>query len=319
MLKKPTKILFFILILLLILLACITKINAEHPQIQSNVSSGDSRNNLQSDNDTDSDGLSDDLDDDDDNDGMPDSWEETWSVYAEENNLDYRFDTKNAIDAYEDWDGDGYSNVNEYLSNTNPFNNKDYPQTIHKTPRYDDDWERFLAFLILAIFLMMIISIIIGVFVIRKRRQDELFWTSVFGGNENNIKLDNSGPNIFRDKYLEWQRRIDPKKDKKDKKEKHMHKYKLEVIGGSDTDLKIRHRITEKSISGPGKKGDYKYDPRFKGRFCLWCDSAITKKYLKRCPEMRTLKRRCPDGPFCSKRCLNEHLNVVPHYKEVDF
>jgi hypothetical protein len=316
MLKKPTKPLFLIVILLLAILVCNTKINAEYLQTQPIDRSGDFRNNLQSDNDTDSDSLRDDLDDDDDNDGMPDSWEENWSAYAEENNLNYRFDTKNASDAYEDWDYDGYSNVNEYLSNTNPFNSKDYPQTTHKTPRYDDDWDRFLAFLILAIFLMMIISVIIGVFVFRKRKQDEMFWTSVFGGDENNIELDGSGPNIFRDKYLEWQRRIDPKKDNK---EKHRHKYKLEVIGGSDTDLKIRHKITEKSINGSVKKGDYKHDPRFKGRFCFWCDSAITKKYLKRCPEMRTLKKRCPDGPFCSKRCLNEHLNVVPHYKEVDF
>lgn len=60
--------------------------------------------------DLDQDGIPDSIDPDDDNDGIPDQWE-----------IDYGFDPFNYSDAFLDADNDGYSNLEEYLNNTNPL------------------------------------------------------------------------------------------------------------------------------------------------------------------------------------------------------
>ncbi|MDH5692026.1 MAG: LamG domain-containing protein, partial [Gammaproteobacteria bacterium] len=60
--------------------------------------------------DNDGDGIGDNADTDDDNDGMPDEWE-----------IQYGFDPLNAADALLDADGDGVSNLDEYLGGTNPL------------------------------------------------------------------------------------------------------------------------------------------------------------------------------------------------------
>ena len=69
--------------------------------------------------DTDDDGLSNNADSDDDNDGMPDTWES-------QHGLDPLID-----DAAEDSDGDGNSNLNEYLAGTDPntFEDPSQPDT----------------------------------------------------------------------------------------------------------------------------------------------------------------------------------------------
>ena len=61
--------------------------------------------------DNDSDSVCDAMDTDDDNDGMPDTWESSY-------NLD-PLNTQNS-DGGDDADGDGISNLNEYLNGTNP-------------------------------------------------------------------------------------------------------------------------------------------------------------------------------------------------------
>ncbi len=60
--------------------------------------------------DTDSDQIANFADPDDDNDGMPDSWE-----------LDFGLDPLNAADATLDPDGDGISNLQEFLDGTSPL------------------------------------------------------------------------------------------------------------------------------------------------------------------------------------------------------
>lgn len=60
--------------------------------------------------DADGDGIGDNADSDDDNDAMPDTWELLWG-----------FDPFNAIDAAEDADFDGVTNLNEYLAATMPI------------------------------------------------------------------------------------------------------------------------------------------------------------------------------------------------------
>ncbi|MBN1852338.1 MAG: pectate lyase [Pirellulales bacterium] len=52
---------------------------------------------------------------DTDHDGMPDAWEKQ-----------YNFDPNQGSDPSEDSDGDGYTNVEEYLNGTNPLENIDY-------------------------------------------------------------------------------------------------------------------------------------------------------------------------------------------------
>lgn len=66
--------------------------------------------------DTDRDGEGDACDEDDDNDGMPDSYE-----------LENGFKPLNAKDANKDADGDGYSNLEEYLAGSDPNDPKSKP------------------------------------------------------------------------------------------------------------------------------------------------------------------------------------------------
>ncbi|MXZ00874.1 polysaccharide lyase, partial [Candidatus Poribacteria bacterium] len=52
---------------------------------------------------------------DSDSDGMPDAWEKQ-----------YRFDPQDASNAAKDEDGDGYTNIEEYLNGTDPTEFVDY-------------------------------------------------------------------------------------------------------------------------------------------------------------------------------------------------
>lgn len=70
--------------------------------------------------DTDGDGIPDSIDPDDDNDGMSDEFED-----------DYGFDSLDPSDANEDWDVDGYTNLEEYLGGSNPTDPDDMPEN-HK-------------------------------------------------------------------------------------------------------------------------------------------------------------------------------------------
>ncbi len=67
--------------------------------------------------DTDGDGIGNNADTDDDNDGMSDEYED-----------EYGFDSLDPSDANEDWDGDGYSNLQEYLAGTDPSDREDKPK-----------------------------------------------------------------------------------------------------------------------------------------------------------------------------------------------
>ena len=66
--------------------------------------------------DNDGDGEGDACDDDDDNDGMPDSYEKTNG-----------FNRLNPKDAGKDADGDGHTNLEEYLGNSDPNNSRSVP------------------------------------------------------------------------------------------------------------------------------------------------------------------------------------------------
>jgi hypothetical protein len=68
------------------------------------------------DDDTDGDGIGDEYDLDDDNDGMPDDWEEF-----------YGLGSKNQSDAAWDKDEDGYANLTEYRTGTDPGDPGDFP------------------------------------------------------------------------------------------------------------------------------------------------------------------------------------------------
>jgi len=65
--------------------------------------------------DTDMNGVADFADPDDDGDGMPDDWE-----------LQHGFDRTNSTDAAENEDGDDYTNVDEFIADTNPTNDMSY-------------------------------------------------------------------------------------------------------------------------------------------------------------------------------------------------
>jgi hypothetical protein len=139
--------------------------------------------------DTDGDSLTDDIDPDDDNDGMPDTWEEAWNDYAKQQAYIERFNTTNSSDAFLDYDDDGFNNVNEYISDTNPYDNLDYPILVKSNPNPKYDWNQFLILLAISIIITMAISIIIGIHIIRKRRGDEHFWQSTFGSGSDSPEL----------------------------------------------------------------------------------------------------------------------------------
>jgi hypothetical protein len=267
--------------------------------------------------DTDGDNFEDHIDTDDDNDNLPDYWEENWNGYAKLNNLNPLFNTKNGSDAAQDWDGDGYSNINEYISGTNPYDILDYPTFPRNTVEENYNWNDFLILVIALILVTMVAAGFIGVYIIRKRRQEDDFYNSTFGSGDSQYYLRDDMTKNEHDKFLEWQKQINS-----ESRPKHptRQKYKLEIIGGPDEPgLDDYNKFDLGRRYGAPKKRAYKRDPKFKGRYCLWCDKAITRKYIKKCTGMRSPNKRCPEGPFCSKKCLNEHLDTVPHYQEVNF
>jgi hypothetical protein len=265
--------------------------------------------------DTDGDNLPDKLiapsitlieDTDDDNDGMPDQWE-----------LDYSLDPTDSGDALTDLDFDGFSNLNEYISNTSPIDPFDYPTlNIDPPQRNRDDWGDFVLILIFILLPAFIIAIIIGILIIRSRRYDEDFWSDTFGeDNVDESELDY----VSRKRYREWLDRVESEGSKSGPRKA---KYKLEIIGGPDDDEDIiQGRLSDLSSPSQSKRRKTSQNKKrmASGKYCLWCDKGISKKYIKRCPERLFNERRCPDGPFCSKKCLNDHLNTVPHYHEVNF
>jgi hypothetical protein len=52
-------------------------------------------------------------------------------------------------------------------------------------------------------------------------------------------------------------------------------------------------------------------------KYCIWCSKQITRKYIKKCNKMQTEFIRCKIGPFCTKKCLFEHYEKAPHYREI--
>lgn len=79
--------------------------------------------------DSDGDGITDDIDTDDDNDGMPDSWEATHSLPTTTHN------------GNEDEDGDGYSNLSEYISGTDPRQADSHPAILIEPSLTNSDME----------------------------------------------------------------------------------------------------------------------------------------------------------------------------------
>ena len=69
--------------------------------------------------DNDGDTIPDELDDDDDNDGIPDAWEVAYPQYG--------LDPFNASDAKADFDGDGFTNIEEYEAGTALNDGKAFP------------------------------------------------------------------------------------------------------------------------------------------------------------------------------------------------
>lgn len=251
--------------------------------------------------DTDNDGLGDEEDKDDDNDRMPDSWE-----------LNHSLNPKDDADSILDADFDGVSNLNEFLANTNPLDPDERPDLINNNPDTSESQNPsgLLALIVLIVLFVMIFIIIIGMLIIERRKRDEEFYELTFGrgsgGKRKGGKVGKQyqGSPILRKKYLDWRSELG-----NDEIRKIDQKYPLEIIGGPK-DTKLGEST---------HKPSYRNDPRFKGRFCIWCDKAIASKYLKRCTSMRSKTKRCRDGPFCSTKCLNEHLHTVPHFKEVEF
>lgn len=241
---------------------------------------------------------------DDDNDGQPDWWEQQFS-----------FNPLNSSDSMEDADADGFSNLNEYIEGTNPRDPLSYPEFSNK-PRRDlnsDDWVGFIAFIILTVIAVMLVAAFVGFYIVRKRSEDEEFWADTFGnGRELGAEPDEEA----RKRYRAWQRRV---QNENISQRFPRQKIKLEIIGGppdeKDHAKGITHPHRRAGVGRPRSKSD----PRFSGRYCLWCDKGITYKYIKRCPMKRQDGTRCPDGPFCSERCLREHLEFVPHHHDVNF
>lgn len=115
------------------------------------------------DDDVDDDLVDDDDEQDTDGDGIPDAWEDA-----------YGMNSSDPDDAWDDPDGDGRDNLQEYRDNTDPT-------VVDEPPEQDDDddddsgnflsdyWWVFLLVLVLIIVLI----VIIGLIVTRKKKDDE--------------------------------------------------------------------------------------------------------------------------------------------------
>jgi len=108
--------------------------------------------------DTDEDGIGDQRDDDDDNDGMPDDWE-----------VKYGFDPYDPSDASGDRDGDGKSNLDEYLDGTDPVNGDDGKLTFEMA-----------LFMMIAVSIVVIVLLVIFAMVQRRRLDDRKMERSFF-------------------------------------------------------------------------------------------------------------------------------------------
>ncbi|KAB7627950.1 putative Ig domain-containing protein [Alkalilimnicola sp. S0819] len=83
--------------------------------------------------DTDGDGIGNNADTDDDNDGLPDAYE-----------LQHGLDPLDAADATQDADGDGYSNMDEYLAGSDPSDPTSYPLPLKASlgaPLITHEWQ----------------------------------------------------------------------------------------------------------------------------------------------------------------------------------
>lgn len=104
---------------------------------------------------------------DSDGDGMPDVWEQT-----------YGLDPSDPEDANEDLDKDNYTNLQEYLNNSDPKDIKD-PEKSKPSDKIDDDAEGEAAGLTstpvcLIILIPGVIILIVIIFVYTKMRRDRL-------------------------------------------------------------------------------------------------------------------------------------------------
>jgi hypothetical protein len=126
--------------------------------------------------DTDNDGTPDYEDDDDDGDGMPDTWENKYPNYM--NPLD-------ASDANKDPDGDGFSNLNEYLGidgvaggddSTNPTRKSSKPEKEVDDKSSDGgDSEEGMDYTMIAVLgvIIVVLLLVLLFFFMRKRKKAE--------------------------------------------------------------------------------------------------------------------------------------------------
>jgi len=97
---------------------------------------------------------------DEDGDGMPDTWEEYHGL-----------DPTDPTDADADSDEDGFSNLMEYESRTEPDNNEDYPSVSQDTGK--ENVSLGSPYVIISIVLGLIIFIIIIIIIVVKKRGDK--------------------------------------------------------------------------------------------------------------------------------------------------
>jgi len=133
------------------------------------------------DRDTDGNGVPDSMDPDDDGDGMPDTWE-----------IKYGLDPKDPLDAHEDLDGDGLSNLEEYLYCTDPTNPdtdgdgwSDYdeikmgssPTSASITPEYVESGnilERNIMNIMLGLLACVVLLAVVMVVIIKRDKKPEI-------------------------------------------------------------------------------------------------------------------------------------------------
>jgi outer membrane protein assembly factor BamB len=119
--------------------------------------------------DTDKDGTPDDLDNDDDNDNIPDDWEVKYSKIL---------DPLNPLDAGNDSDGDGYTNLQEYLGvdgkpggddASNPQDEESIPKEKKSGGESETETDNSMMFLLMIVVVIVIVVLLIFMFM-RKRK-----------------------------------------------------------------------------------------------------------------------------------------------------